>query len=135
VRGTARGGVAVVDDFAHHPTRDRDETLAALRARLGPGARILAVLEPRSNTMKQGVWKGELAASLADADAVFCSRGLGSNTAGTLAPLGRRLTASEDLAVLVAAIAGEARDGDTVLVMSNGGFEGIHDKLLAALAA
>ncbi|MBU3694951.1 MAG: UDP-N-acetylmuramate:L-alanyl-gamma-D-glutamyl-meso-diaminopimelate ligase [Rhodocyclaceae bacterium] len=132
VRGTVRG-VTVVDDFAHHPTAIT-ETLAALRERVGRG-RVLAVLEPRSNTMKQGVWKGQLAASLADADAVFCyTKGLGWDATGALAPLGARLTAGDDLAALVAAIAAEARDGDTVLVMSNGGFEGIHGKLLDALA-
>jgi UDP-N-acetylmuramate: L-alanyl-gamma-D-glutamyl-meso-diaminopimelate ligase len=133
VRGAVRG-VTVVDDFAHHPTAIR-ETLAALRERVGRG-RVLAVLEPRSNTMKQGVWQGELAGSLADADAVFCyTRGLGWDAAGALARLGARLTAGDDLVALVAAIVTAARAGDSVLVMSNGGFEGIHDKLLAALAA
>jgi len=131
-RGTVRG-VTVIDDFAHHPTAIA-ETLAALRERVGSG-RILAVLEPRSNTMKQGVWKGELATSLQDAEAVFCyTRGLGWDAAGALSPLGARLTATDDLGVLVAAIVRESRDGDTVLVMSNGGFDGIHGQLLDALA-
>jgi UDP-N-acetylmuramate: L-alanyl-gamma-D-glutamyl-meso-diaminopimelate ligase len=85
--------------------------------------------------MKQGVWKDDLARSLDDAQAVFCyTKGLGWDATGALAPLGARLTATEDLAALVAAIATEARDGDTVLVMSNGGFDGIHGRLLAALA-
>jgi UDP-N-acetylmuramate: L-alanyl-gamma-D-glutamyl-meso-diaminopimelate ligase len=133
VRGTVRG-VTVIDDFAHHPTAI-SETLAALRERVG-GGRILAVLEPRSNTMKQGIWKDALARSLDDAQAVFCyTRGLGWDAAGALAPLGARLTAGDDLAALVQAITVEARDGDTVLVMSNGGFDGIHGQLLAALSA
>jgi UDP-N-acetylmuramate: L-alanyl-gamma-D-glutamyl-meso-diaminopimelate ligase len=133
VRGTVRG-VTVIDDFAHHPTAI-SETLAALRERVG-GGRILAVLEPRSNTMKQGIWKDDLARSLDDAQAVFCyTRGLGWDAAGALAPLGARLTAGDDLAALVQAITVEARDGDTVLVMSNGGFDGIHGQLLAALSA
>ena len=133
VRGTVRG-VTVIDDFAHHPTAIA-ETLAALRERVGRG-RVLAVLEPRSNTMKQGVWKDELAASLDDAQAVFCyTRGLGWDAAGALSPLGDRLTATDDLGSLVAAIVAEAREGDTVLVMSNGGFDGIHGRLLDALAA
>jgi UDP-N-acetylmuramate: L-alanyl-gamma-D-glutamyl-meso-diaminopimelate ligase len=133
VRGTVRG-VTVIDDFAHHPTAI-SETLAALRERVG-GGRILAVLEPRSNTMKQGIWKDDLAHSLDDAQAVFCyTRGLGWDAAGALASLGARLTAGDDLAALVQAITVEARDGDTVLVMSNGGFDGIHGQLLAALSA
>jgi len=133
VRGTVRG-VTVIDDFAHHPTAI-SETLAALRERVG-GERILAVLEPRSNTMKQGIWKDDLARSLDDAQAVFCyTRGLGWDAAGALASLGARLTAGDDLAALVQAITVEARDGDTVLVMSNGGFDGIHGQLLAALSA
>ena len=133
VRGTVRG-VTVIDDFAHHPTAI-SETLAALRERVG-GGRILAVLEPRSNTMKQGIWKDDLARSLDDAQAVFCyTRGLGWDAAGALASLGVRLTAGDDLAALVQAITVEARDGDTVLVMSNGGFDGIHGQLLAALSA
>ncbi|NBT06935.1 MAG: UDP-N-acetylmuramate:L-alanyl-gamma-D-glutamyl-meso-diaminopimelate ligase, partial [Betaproteobacteria bacterium] len=133
VRGTVRG-VTVIDDFAHHPTAI-SETLAALRERVG-GGRILAVLEPRSNTMKQGIWKDDLARSLDDAQAVFCyTRGLGWDAAGALASLGVRLTAGDDLAALVQAITAEARGGDTVLVMSNGGFDGIHGQLLAALSA
>ena len=133
VRGTVRG-VTVIDDFAHHPTAI-SETLAALRERVG-GGRIVAVLEPRSNTMKQGIWKDDLARSLDNAQAVFCyTRGLGWDAAGALASLGARLTAGDDLAALVQAITVEARDGDTVLVMSNGGFDGIHGQLLAALSA
>jgi UDP-N-acetylmuramate: L-alanyl-gamma-D-glutamyl-meso-diaminopimelate ligase len=132
-RGTARG-VAVYDDFAHHPTAIR-ATLEGLRARVG-AARILAVLEPRSNTMKLGVMKDRLAGSLAGADRVFVyTAGLGWDAPAALRPLGARASCHEELPALVAAIAAEARAGEHVLVMSNGGFGGIHDKLLAAIGA
>ncbi|MCM2289131.1 MAG: UDP-N-acetylmuramate:L-alanyl-gamma-D-glutamyl-meso-diaminopimelate ligase [Sulfuritalea sp.] len=131
-RGTVRG-VTVLDDFAHHPTAIR-VTLEGLRQKLGSG-RILAVLEPRSNTMKLGVMNEQLPGSLADADAVFCyANKLGWDAAQTLAPLGDRARVFDDLGALVAAVAATARTGDQVLVMSNGGFGGVHDKLLAALA-
>jgi len=132
LRGTARG-VAVYDDFAHHPTAIAT-TIDGLRRKVG-AARILAVLEPRSNTMKLGTMKAALPDSLRAADRVFCYAGnLGWDAAGALAPLGPRAHVDADLARLVDAIAGEAREGDHVLVMSNGGFGGIHDKLLARLA-
>ena len=131
VRGTERG-VTVYDDFAHHPTAIAT-TLAGLRHKVG-AARILAVLEPRSNTMKLGVMKSQLPASLADADAVFCyAANLGWDAAEALAPLGAKATVEEDLDALVRRIAAAARPGDQILVMSNGGFGGIHGKLLAAL--
>ncbi len=127
------GGVAIYDDFAHHPTAV-DTTLAGLRRRAGTG-RILAVLEPRSNTMKLGLMKDELAASLAAADVAFCyTANLGWDAAAALAPLGTRARCSADLDALVAAIVREARRGDAVVVMSNGGFGGIHEKLLERLA-
>ncbi len=133
VRGRARG-VTVYDDFAHHPTAIRT-TLEGLRARVGM-ARILAVLEPRSNTMKRGVMKDELPASVAAADRVFVySAGLGWDAAAVFAPLRARASCVEELDALVRAIAAEARSGDHVLVMSNGGFGGLHGKLLAALAS
>jgi UDP-N-acetylmuramate: L-alanyl-gamma-D-glutamyl-meso-diaminopimelate ligase len=133
VRGTVRG-VTVYDDFAHHPTAIAT-TVAGLRSKVGP-ARILAVLEPRSNTMKLGIMKAALPGSLADADRVFCySGGLGWDAAGALAPLGERVSVDDDLDRLAGAIVAEARDGDHVLVMSNGGFGGLHGKLLARLAA
>jgi UDP-N-acetylmuramate: L-alanyl-gamma-D-glutamyl-meso-diaminopimelate ligase len=133
LRGTVRG-VAVYDDFAHHPTAIAS-TLAGLRRKVA-GARILAVLEPRSNTMKLGVMKALLPASLADADQVFCyAANLGWDAAEVLAPLGEKAIVEADLEQLVAQIAGAARAGDQVLVMSNGGFGGIHEKLLAALDA
>jgi UDP-N-acetylmuramate: L-alanyl-gamma-D-glutamyl-meso-diaminopimelate ligase len=133
VRGVA-GGVTVYDDFAHHPTAI-DTTVAGLRQRVG-AARILAVLEPRSNTMKLGVLKDRLAGSLVGADRVFCySGGLGWDPARALAPLGPRAQVVADLDTLVRTIAAEARPGDHVLVMSNGGFGGIHEKLLHAMGA
>jgi UDP-N-acetylmuramate: L-alanyl-gamma-D-glutamyl-meso-diaminopimelate ligase len=140
LRGTVRG-VSVYDDFAHHPTAIAT-TLAGLRRKLagtqsaGTAApRILAVLEPRSNTMKLGVMKSQLPASLADADQVFCySANLGWDAAVALSPLGDKAVVSDQLDSLVSAIVGAARSGDQILVMSNGGFGGIHGKLLAALA-
>ena len=143
LRGTA-GGVSVYDDFAHHPTAIAT-TVAGLRRRVGTirpiggGAdapRILAVLEPRSNTMKLGVMKAQLPASLADADRVYCyGAKLGWDAAEALAPLGEKAVVSDDLSQLVSQIADDARPGDQVLVMSNGGFGGIHGMLLSALAA
>ncbi|HEX7385435.1 MAG TPA: UDP-N-acetylmuramate:L-alanyl-gamma-D-glutamyl-meso-diaminopimelate ligase [Burkholderiaceae bacterium] len=131
LRGTARG-VRVYDDFAHHPTAIR-ETIAGLRQKERTG-RILAVFEPRSNTLKQGVLKDALPASLERADRVYIhSAGLSWNAAAVFAPLGERARCEPELSALVAAIAAEARAGDHVLVMSNGGFGGIHQKLLAAL--
>jgi UDP-N-acetylmuramate: L-alanyl-gamma-D-glutamyl-meso-diaminopimelate ligase len=127
------GGVALYDDFAHHPSAIAT-TIAGLRRKIG-AARILAVLEPRSNTMKLGVIKDELAASLAQADVAFCyTANLGWDAAAALAPLGARARLSADLDALVAAIVREARRGDSVVVMSNGGFGGIHEKLAARLA-
>ena len=130
-RGT-EAGVTVYDDFAHHPTAI-ETTLEGLKKRIDTG-RILAVLEPRSNTMKLGAMKDRLAGSLRHADKVFCyTKGLGWDAAGALAPLGTRAQCHEDLSRLIAAIALEAQAGDQVLVMSNGAFGGIHEKLLAAL--
>ena len=138
LRGTVRG-VRVYDDFAHHPTAIR-ETIDGLRQRIegsrsrdGAG-RILAVFEPRSNTLKQGVLKDALPGSFAAADKVYIhDAGLSWDAAAVFAPLGAKARCERDLAALVAAIAAEARSGDHVLVMSNGGFGGIHSKLLAAL--
>ena len=132
VRGTING-TTVYDDFAHHPTAIAT-TVAGLRRKVA-AARILAVLEPRSNTMKLGVMKDALPASLKDADRVFCyGANLGWDAAAALAPLGDKAVVMDDLAQLVEAIAAAARLGDQVLVMSNGGFGGIHGKLLARLA-
>ena len=133
LRGTVRG-VSVYDDFAHHPTAIA-LTVGGLRRR-EPQGRILAVLEPRSNTMKLGVMKAQLPASLVDADAVFCySDGLGWDAAEALAPLGERARTYQELDALVADVVATAQAGDHVLVMSNGGFGGVHQKLLDALAA
>jgi UDP-N-acetylmuramate: L-alanyl-gamma-D-glutamyl-meso-diaminopimelate ligase len=133
VRGTVNG-ITVYDDFAHHPTAI-DTTVAGLRAKVG-SARILAVLEPRSNTMKLGVMKAALPGSLTAADKVFCyAANLGWDAAEALTPLGSKAVTLASLDALVEAIASEARPGDHILVMSNGGFGGIHEKLLARLAA
>ncbi|WP_163139282.1 UDP-N-acetylmuramate:L-alanyl-gamma-D-glutamyl-meso-diaminopimelate ligase [Arhodomonas sp. KWT] len=132
VRGEA-GGVRVIDDFAHHPTAI-EATIAALRTQ--HAGRILAVAEPRSNTMRLGVHRERLGASLNGADAAFVLRpeGLEWDLDAALAPLGERAHAGDDVDALVAAVTAEARPGDAVLVMSNGGFGGIHERLLAALA-
>jgi UDP-N-acetylmuramate: L-alanyl-gamma-D-glutamyl-meso-diaminopimelate ligase len=133
VRGVVNN-ITVYDDFAHHPTAI-DTTVAGLRHKIG-GARILAVLEPRSNTMKLGVMKEALPGSLKDADLVFCYAGnLGWDARGTLAPLGDKVIVEDDLDTLIAAIAAHAQPGDHILVMSNGGFGGIHEKLLKRLQA
>jgi UDP-N-acetylmuramate: L-alanyl-gamma-D-glutamyl-meso-diaminopimelate ligase len=138
VRGVA-GRVTVYDDFAHHPTAI-ESTVSGLRRRVGR-ERILAVLEPRSNTMKLGAMSALLPASLQEADLVFCygeRRGrnaLGWEPAEVLAPMGARAKSFDDLEALVRSVTAEARAGDHVLVMSNGGFGGVHEKLLAALGA
>jgi UDP-N-acetylmuramate: L-alanyl-gamma-D-glutamyl-meso-diaminopimelate ligase len=132
VRGIARG-VTVIDDFAHHPTAIR-VTVEGLRQRMGATGRILAVLEPRSNTMKLGVMKAQLPEALAQADAVFAyAHNLGWDVAEALSPLGAKAQTFHELPALIDAITAVAHEGDQVLVMSNGGFGGIHDKLLAAL--
>jgi UDP-N-acetylmuramate: L-alanyl-gamma-D-glutamyl-meso-diaminopimelate ligase len=124
--------ISVYDDFAHHPTAI-ETTVAGLRGKVG-SARILAVLEPRSNTMKLGVMKSALPASLKDADLVFCYQAnLGWDAKEALAPISAKTQVSDDLEQLVAAIVQAAKAGDHVLVMSNGGFGGIHQKLLDAL--
>jgi UDP-N-acetylmuramate: L-alanyl-gamma-D-glutamyl-meso-diaminopimelate ligase len=132
VRGVV-GGITVYDDFAHHPTAI-ETTLGGLRARL-PDARIVAVLEPRSNTMKLGVHRDELAPSLEAADMAWFlnAPGLGWDLAAALAPLGRRARVEASVEALVDGIAADAKAGDQILVMSNGGFGGLHGKLLEAL--
>jgi len=132
VRGVVNG-ITVYDDFAHHPTAI-DTTVAGLRHKVG-NARIIAVLEPRSNTMKLGVMKEALPGSLKDADLVFCyGANLGWDAAAALVPLGGKAIVKDDLNELIEAIAAAATSGDHVLVMSNGGFGGIHEKLLKRLA-
>ncbi len=133
IRGTRRG-VTVYDDFAHHPTAIAT-TVSGLRRKAGK-ARILAVIEPRSNTMKLGVMKQALPESLQDADRVYCySGGLSWNAVEALAPLGDKAEVHADLDAMVKAITAAVQSGDQVLVMSNGGFGGIHEKLLQQLAA
>ena len=132
LRGRVRG-VNVYDDFAHHPTAIQ-LTLQGLRRNAEQG-RILAVLEPRSNTMRRGVMKDALPESLDLADLVYVyTAGLAWDAEAVFRRLGRRARCFQALEPLVAAIAADARSGDQVLVMSNGGFGGIHAKLLAALA-
>lgn len=137
VRGVVNG-VTVYDDFAHHPTAVAT-TIAGLRSKVG-AARILAVLEPRSNTMKLGSMKAALPGALEQADLIFAygarsgKDALGWDLAETLAPLGDRALAFNDLAALRDAIGGAARPGDHVLIMSNGGFGGIHQQVLQRLA-
>ena len=135
-------GVSVYDDFAHHPTAMRT-TVNGLRrkldasaaARKGKPQRILAVFEPRSNTMKLGAMKAQLPWSLEEADLSFChSGGLGWDAAQALAPLGKLALVCESVEALVRSVAAEARPGDHILCMSNGGFGGVHAKLLDALA-
>ncbi len=134
VRGVVHG-ITVYDDFAHHPTAI-ETTLAGLRARVG-AARIIAVVEPRSNTMKLGVHRDELAPSLAAADQSWflSAPELGWDLAEALKPLGDRLHFGAGVEDLVKGLAGELRSGDHVLIMSNGGFGGLHEKLLTALRA
>ena len=127
------GGVKVYDDFAHHPTAIRT-TINGLRRKVG-GERILAVFEPRSNTMKLGPMKAQLPWSLEEADLAFChSGGLGWDAAQALAPMGAQAVVSDSIDELVQRVVAVARRGDHVLCMSNGGFGGIHAKLLDALA-
>jgi UDP-N-acetylmuramate: L-alanyl-gamma-D-glutamyl-meso-diaminopimelate ligase len=132
LRGTV-GGVNVYDDFAHHPTAIRT-TLDGLRRKVG-AERILAVFEPRSNTMKLGAMKSQLPWSLEAADLSFChTGGLDWDAAEVLAPLGAKAHTAGSIDELVRKVVAAARSGDHIVCMSNGGFGGIHAKLLAALA-
>jgi len=131
LRGEA-GGVKVYDDFAHHPTAMRT-TIDGLRRKVGAG-RIIAVFEPRSNTMKLGTMKAQLPWALEEADLAFGLQGdWGWSVKEALAPLAAKAATAETVDALVAAIARAAQPGDHVVCMSNGGFGGIHAKLLAAL--
>ncbi|HWI82659.1 UDP-N-acetylmuramate:L-alanyl-gamma-D-glutamyl-meso-diaminopimelate ligase [Ramlibacter sp.] len=135
LRGTVRG-IAVYDDFAHHPTAIRT-TLDGLRRKLAGGGstgRILAVFEPRSNTMKLGSMKAQLPWSLEPADLAFChGQGLGWDASEALAPMGAKAQVAPSLDELVHRVAAAARPGDQVVCMSNGSFGGIHARLLDAL--
>ena len=131
LRGEAHG-VKVYDDFAHHPTAIRT-TVNGLRRKVGL-QRILAVFEPRSNTMKLGAVKAQLPWSLEEADLAFChSGGLGWDAAQALAPMGRQAVVSATIDDLVKQVVAAARPGDHILCMSNGGFGGVHAKLLERL--
>jgi len=131
LRGEA-GGVKVYDDFAHHPTAMRT-TVGGLRRKVGL-ERILAVFEPRSNTMKLGTMKAQLPWSLEEADLSFCLQGdYGWDANEALAPMGSLAVVADSVDQLVAQVVKAVRPGDHVLCMSNGGFGGIHAKLLAAL--
>ena len=134
LRGQVRG-ITVYDDFAHHPTAIR-LTLDGLRKHVG-GRRILAVLEPRSNTMRMGVHAAQLSEALGQADRVwvYAPASLDWDARGVLRDLGSRLTVSDTTQAIVDGVVDVAASGDQVLVMSNGGFEGIHQRLLDALAA
>jgi UDP-N-acetylmuramate: L-alanyl-gamma-D-glutamyl-meso-diaminopimelate ligase len=142
LRGTVnrrQGAITVYDDFAHHPTAIRT-TLDGLRQKLGANGkkddRILAVFEPRSNTMKLGTMAAQLPWSLEAADLSFChSGGLDWDAAAALAPMGARTQVAGDIDALVAHVIAAARPGDHIVCMSNGGFGGVHDKLLSALNA
>jgi len=137
LRGTV-DGIRVFDDFAHHPTAIAT-TLAGLRAVPDVRGRIVVVLEPRSNTMKRAAMAQRLPAALQEADQVFCYRAasgkhaLDWDPAQVLAPLGARVHVHDDLDVLALAVAANARTGDVIVVMSNGSFGGIHQKLLLLL--
>jgi UDP-N-acetylmuramate: L-alanyl-gamma-D-glutamyl-meso-diaminopimelate ligase len=126
-------GVRVYDDFAHHPTAIRT-TLHGLRMQVGD-ARIIAILEPRSNTMRLGVHKDQLPEALAEADrvVVYAPANLGWDAAAVFARMGETAVVHARTEDIVRQVVAEARAGDHVLVMSNGGFEGIHQRLLEAL--
>ena len=125
--------IHIYDDFAHHPTAIQT-TLAGLRDKVG-STRILAVLEPRSNTMKLGIWQKNLAASLQQADHVFCyaDARIGWNVQTALASLDNKAETHSDLSTMIHAITTYVQPGDHILIMSNGGFGGLYDKLLDAL--
>ncbi|GAB4209408.1 MAG: UDP-N-acetylmuramate:L-alanyl-gamma-D-glutamyl-me so-diaminopimelate ligase [Tibeticola sp.] len=126
----AGGEIVIYDDFAHHPTAIRT-TLDGLRRRIGPGERILAVFEPRSNTMKLGTMKAQLPWALESADLAFChAGGLDWDARAALAPMGPRAQVADDIETLVQQLKTAARPGDHIVCMSNGSFGGVHTRLL-----
>ena len=132
LHGAAGTPVTIYDDFAHHPTAIRT-TVNGLRRKVG-SARILAVFEPRSNTMKLGAMKSQLPWSLEEADLAFChSGGLGWDAADALSPMGERACVADSIDGLIAQVLSKVQSGDHILCMSNGGFGGIHQKLALAL--
>ncbi|MEO5671168.1 MAG: UDP-N-acetylmuramate:L-alanyl-gamma-D-glutamyl-meso-diaminopimelate ligase [Ramlibacter sp.] len=133
IRG-AVNGITVYDDFAHHPTAIRT-TLDGLRRKIGKAGRILAVFEPRSNTMKLGAMRAQLPWSLEDADLAFChASGLDWNPRDALESMGARAQVADSIDELLAQVAAAVRPGDHVVCMSNGSFGGVHAKLLDGLA-
>jgi UDP-N-acetylmuramate: L-alanyl-gamma-D-glutamyl-meso-diaminopimelate ligase len=136
IRGSVKrpeGAITVYDDFAHHPTAIRT-TIDGLRRKLGTSGRILAVFEPRSNTMKLGTMKAQLPWSLEAADLAFChTGGLDWDAREALAAMGPKAQVADSIEQLVKQVIGSARTGDHILCMSNGSFGGIHLKLLQAL--
>ena len=130
-------GVRVFDDFAHHPTAI-DTTLSGLRAKFqsaGRTGRLIAVIEPRSNTMKMGVHQSVLGEACRHADLTFW---FDAGTAlldlpALVASSPKPARISNSIDALVSALAEEARSGDDIVIMSNGGFGGIHQKFLQAL--
>ena len=127
------GSITVYDDFAHHPSAIRT-TLEGLRRQVGPAVRILAVFEPRSNTMKLGAMKAQLPWCLADANLVFChAGGLDWDPREALASMGDRALVSDNMETLLAQLLKAARAGDHIVCMSNGSFGDIHQKLLRSL--
>ena len=132
VRGLVNG-VTVYDDFAHHPTAIRT-TVNGLRRQIGEKARILAIFEPRSNTMKLGAMKAQLPWSLEEVDLAFChSGGLDWDARAALAPMGERAQVGANIDEVMGQVLAQVKPGDHVLCMSNGGFGGIHARLLQAL--
>ena len=133
LRGTV-AGIALYDDFAHHPTATRT-TLDGLGQQIGQQKRILAVFEPRSNTMKLGTMKAQLPWALKEADLAFChTAGLDWDAAQALEPLGAAGRTADNIATLVQQVMAVVQPNDTIVCMSNGGFGGVHTQLLAALA-
>ena len=140
LRGSV-GGISVYDDFAHHPTA-MHTTINGLRRQVDarwnptqPRPRVLAVFEPRSNTMKLGTMKAQLPWALEEADLSFChSGGLDWDATQVLAPLGSTASVSTSIDQLVSRVVAAAQPGDHVLCMSNGGFGNMHARLLEALS-
>jgi UDP-N-acetylmuramate: L-alanyl-gamma-D-glutamyl-meso-diaminopimelate ligase len=132
IRGKV-AGITVYDDFAHHPTAIRT-TLDGLRRQIGNSQRILAIFEPRSNTMKLGTMKSQLPWSLEQADLSFChSGGLDWDAHAALAAMGHKAQVAAHIDELVKQVMAHVQAGDHLLCMSNGGFGGVHDRLLNAL--
>jgi len=142
VRGVLKregGNITVYDDFAHHPTAIHT-TIDGLRRQLNAqgqsSARILAIFEPRSNTMKLGTMTAQLPWSLEQADLAFChAGGLDWDARAALASMGARAQVADNIASVLTQVKAAVQPGDHLLCMSNGGFGDIHSRLLAALAA